>query len=185
MAMRDSRNSQKPGNGQYRAAHRSTAAGSTRKETDDLEQREASESDGLKLALKQFRELGEYFSYYVTAKADIVKLSLWAIALRVVLAALAFVTGAALIISASWLVLSGVAQGLGVLFGDRLWAGNMTTGLLVLAALALGVYCAVSKIMKISRERTIQKYEERQALQRKEFGRDVCDQAAATTSETR
>jgi hypothetical protein len=129
------------------------------------------------------RELREYFSFYVAAKTDSVKLSLRNIVLWIGLAALGFVAVAALIISASWFVLSGTAEGLGVLFGDRLWAGNLTTGLLLLAALGLGMYYTVSKRMNTSRERTVQKYEERQARQREEFGRDVSDQAAATTSE--
>jgi hypothetical protein len=100
-------------------------------------------------------------------------------------AALGFVTVAALIISASWFILSGMAQGLGVLFGDRLWLGKMTTGLLLAAALGLGMYYAVSKRIRASRERTVQKYEERQARQREQFGRDVSGQAAAPAYEKR
>jgi hypothetical protein len=185
MSMRASRNSHTTSNGQYPAALRSARAAPTPKERDDREQGERSEAEGLKLPLKHCRELGEYFSYYVTAKADSVKLSLRAMVLWIASAALGFVTVAALIISASWFILSGMAQGLGVLFGDRLWLGKMTTGLLLAAALGLGMYYAVSKRIRASRERTVQKYEERQARQREQFGRDVSGQAAAPAYEKR
>lgn len=181
--MKSDRNSQTHGNGQPTPEHRSIGDASAPKATDDLDQREPTEPDALKLLLQQFRELAAYFSYYVTAKSDSAKLSLRNIGLWIVLGTLGFVAVAGLIITASWFVLCGTAEGLGVLFGDRLWAGNMTTGLMAFAALGLGMYYAVSKRMKTSRERTVEKYEERQDRQQEEFGHDVSDQAAATPSE--
>jgi len=134
--------------------------------------------DALKLLLKQIHELKEYFSYYVTAKTDSAKLQLRITLFRVVLSALGFVTLAGFLVTAGWFVLSGIAGGLGELFGDRLWIGNIVTGVLASTGLGLGIYYAVARRMRISRKRTIEKYEERQARQQTDFGHKACDQAA-------
>jgi hypothetical protein len=126
---------------------------------DDLGQADRTIPDELKLLLKQFRDLGEYFSYFVTAKTDSVKLSLRYVILYVVFAALGFVTVGGLIVIASWLMLSGVAEGLAELFGNRSWAGSLMTGFLLLAGLGLGTYYTLAHRNRIARERTAQKYE--------------------------
>ena len=120
MTMRAERNSQAPGNGQQTPEHRSTGDSSTATANNDHPQGELTEPDALKLLLKQFRELGEYFSYYLTVKADSAKVSLRNIGLWIVFGTLGFVAVAGLVITASWLLLSGIAEGLGVLCGDRL-----------------------------------------------------------------
>lgn len=122
--------------------------------------------DELKLLVKQFRELGKYFSYFVTTKTDSVKLSLRHVALWVVLAAFGFVAMAGLIVIASWLIFSGIAEGLGGLFGNRSWVGSFTTGILLLAGLWLGMYYAVAKRNRIAREGTAQKYERLTSLKK-------------------
>jgi len=152
-------------------------------QTDDPEQRETTELDALKLLLKQSHELREYLSYYVTAKTDGVKLSLRNTYHWIVLAVLGFVAISGLIITASWFLLSGTAEGLGVLCGGRLWVGKIIAGFLVLAGLGLGMYYTVVKRKITSQERTVQKYEERQAGEQAQFGRNVSDQVAAATSE--
>ena len=149
----------KPTNGRHTPDHRFTADGSAPNATDDLKRGERAIPDELKLLLKQFRELGEYFSYFVSAKADSVKLSLRHIVLWVVLVAVGFVAVGGLIIIASWLLLSGIAEGLSELFGNRSWAGSLVTGILLLGGLGLGTYYTLAKWNKIARERTAQKYE--------------------------
>jgi hypothetical protein len=127
--------------------------------TDDREQQERTIPDELKVLLKQFRELGESFSYFVTAKTDSVKLSLRHVVLWMVLAALGFVAVSGLIVIASWLILSGIADGLSGLFGNRSWAGSFTTGILLLAGLWLGTCYTVANRNRIAREMTAKKYE--------------------------
>lgn len=151
--------------------------------TDDHEQGEKTIPDELKLLLKQFRELGEYFSYFVTAKTDSAKLSLRQFVLWVVLASVGFVALGGLIVIASWLLLSGTAEGLGRLFGDRPWIGSLITGFLPLAGLGVGMYGAVARQSRIARERTAKRYERRQARQQAQFGRNVADWATAATSQ--
>jgi len=152
-------------------------------ETDDPEQREITELNALKHLLNQFHELREYFSYYVTAKTDGVKVSLRNTSLWIVLALLGFIAVGGLIVTANWFVLSGTAEGLGLLCGGRAWAGRIIAGGLFLAALGLGICYTVARRKIASRERTVQKYEKRQAEQRAEFGHNVFDQAAAAASE--
>jgi hypothetical protein len=74
--------------------------------------------------------------------------------LRMALAAFGLVAVAGLIVIASWLTLSGIAEGLGVLLGDRSWLGNSATGFLLLAGLGLGAYYTAAKREKTSRERS-------------------------------
>lgn len=134
--------------------------------------------DAFGLLLKEIRELREYVSYYVAARADGVKLVWRNAALRALLFSLAFVTLAGLLVAAGWLVLNGCAEGLGVAFGNRPWVGAIVTGVATLAGVGLGAYCAVALRSRRSRIETIQRYEQRQTRQRSAFGHNVCDRAA-------
>jgi len=164
------------------AAPEATEDASAPPATDDLEQGEVAEPDPLKLLVKQLQELGEYVSYYVTARTDSARLSLRSTVLRISFAALGLVVVAGLIITATWFVLKGIAEGVGLLFGGRLWVGNIVTGVLLLAGLGLAMYCAVASRRTTSRERVIGKYEQRQARQQEQFGRTVVDPTAVAAS---
>ena len=133
------------------------------------------EHEELKLLLKQFQELREYVSYYAAAKTDGVKCSVRNAVRRLVLAALGFVAVAALIVLASWFVLSGISQGVGALFGRQAWIGALITGVLARAGVGLAMSCTVSTRKNAARKRTVRKYETRNAKQRARFGRDVHD----------
>ena len=106
--------------------------GSTQKKIDDSKKTERSEHDAVTLLLKQFQELREVFSYYLTAKTDGVKLSLRNSLYWIVSASLGLVAISGVIVTANWFVLSGTSEGLGVLFGGRMWAGRIIAGSLVL-----------------------------------------------------
>ena len=111
--------SSKPTNGCPTTDYRFAARVSGPEATEEVEEGERTVSDELKLLLQQFRELGDSFSYFVTAKTDSVKLSLRHVVVWVALAALGFVAVGGLILVASWLILSGMAEGLAELFGNR------------------------------------------------------------------
>jgi flagellar basal body-associated protein FliL len=140
------------------------------------------EPDALKLLVKQLHELGEYVSYYVTAKTDSAKLSLRNTVLWISFAVLGFVIVAGLIITAAWFLLNGIAEGVSVLFGGRLWVGNIVTGVLLLVGLGFAMYYTVAARRMTSRERMVRKYEQRQARQQAQFGRNVHDPTADTAS---
>jgi hypothetical protein len=149
----------KPTNGRHTQDNRGAQHGKVPDNKADPEQQERTIPDELKLLLKQLGELGEYFSYFVTAKTDSAKLSFRHVVLWVVLAAFGFVAIAGLIVIASWLIVSGVAGGLSGLFGNRPWAGNFITGILLLGGLWLGTYYNMAKRNKIACETTAKKYE--------------------------
>jgi hypothetical protein len=142
-------------------------------------QKHSPESDPFQLLLCQFQELVEYFSYYVSARADSARLGLRKALFGMTLAALAFVVIASLSVAATWFVLNGAAEGLGVLFGNRPWAGSLLTGLLLLAGLGGGMIAIVVKFKKVAREGTVAKYENRQTRQQGRYGHNVADRAAA------
>ena len=147
------------------------------------EQEPTPEIDPFQLLLRQFRELGEYFWYYLSAKADSAKLGLRNAVFSMTLAALAFVVVASLSVTATWLVLTGTSEGLGLLFGNQPWAGSLVTGLLVVAGLAGGIYGIMIKLKKSVREGTVSKYETQQSRQQDRYGHNVADRAAANGPE--
>ncbi len=143
------------------------------------EQAELPVADEFRRLLRQFHELQEYFAYYLSAKVDRARLGLRNAIVSMALAALAFVVAAGTCVLAIWLVLTGSAEGLGVLFGHRPWAGTLSVGLLLVAALAGGLYGTLSRLRKIAREGTVAKYENRQFQQQARYGHNVADRAAA------
>lgn len=124
-------------------------------------------------------EAKEYVSYFVSAKVDSVKLS---VRKAVLYAGLGLVGGVALVAVvcvAVALLLSGAAQGLGALFGGRMWLGNLTTGLIVMVGLGLAAYVGVRRMIGSHRLTTVQKYEKRQDWERRQFGRSVEEAASS------
>lgn len=134
---------------------------------------ESTEPDGLGLLLKQIQELREYVSYYVAAKTDAVRCSAQNAARRVVLAVLSLVGVGSLIVLGTWFVLSGTAQGLGTLFGDKPWIGTLLSGIAALTGVVTGVQVLAAVHRKSDRRKVVEKYESRRASQRARFGRVV------------
>jgi hypothetical protein len=149
--------------------------GSQPSDPTDAAQQELTERELLKLLLKQFQELREYVSYYAAARTASVKSAVRHALGRIVLAALGFVAFGGLIVMASWLVLSGLAQGVGTLFNNQAWIGPLITGALALASVGLGVCCVAAARRHATFKRTIRDYEARDAQQRARFGHDVHD----------
>ena len=183
MATTTEQDSPPPVNGTPTPEPQRTGDASAPEATDDFAGEELTENDALKLLGKQFRQLAEYFSYYVSAKIDGVKLSLRTAVLWVVLAALGFVAVGGLIVAASCYVLSGFAEGLSVLFNDRAWAGNIMAGLLLLTGLGFGLYFTFVKGKRASLKRRAHKYETRRARQQADFGCDVSKRAKGGPSD--
>lgn len=172
--MRSEQNARHPVQGRPSPEHRgnendaapaAAASGSETSASADAAQPELTEREALKLLLKQFQELRDHVSTYTAARTDSIKCSVRNALRRIVLAALGLVAVGALIVMASWLVLSGIAQGAGALFGDQAWIGPLITGVLVLAGVGSGMLYAVSSRKNASWKRTVRKYETRQARQ--------------------
>jgi len=159
--------------------------GSAPAATDDVERKVATAFDEPESLTQQLRELTEYLLHYLSAKSDGVKLSVQSDAFGVGLTALGFVAMSGLIVAASWCMVSGGAEGLAMLLGGRIWAGNMVAGVLVLSALGLELSAFTGKRKRTTRERTARKYEDRQARQQAEFGHNVCERAASGVRENK
>jgi hypothetical protein len=123
--------------------------------------------------LLQVDELREYFSYYLGARADLVR----ARVRRFVFAAIALFIGAVaaatFAATSAALLLVGLGEGLGRLLGDRIWLGNSLVGALVLIFIGLGGLLAARWLSNTSRLRTTRTYAQRRERQRRQFGRDV------------
>src|SRR4051794_7065410 len=83
--------------------------------------------------LAHLADLREQASLYAEATADRVKLTVRQAAVRAALGCLALLAGAAVVVTAAVLMLNGIAGGIGALIGNRLWAGQLITGLGLLA----------------------------------------------------
>lgn len=139
--------------------------------------REQSAVDALQQLLTQVGEVWEYLTYFVQAKVGGITYSLRQMATLAVLGIIGLITAAGLMVTAVVLLLTGVAQGLAIAFGNRLWLGNAVTGfgLLVLLALVLGV--GIRRQRRRSYAQRKQEYAERQLRQQAAFGRNVADHA--------
>lgn len=123
--------------------------------------------------LRHLAELREYAATYSQVKADRWKLSARQAAIRAVLGSVAAVAGIGFVVTASVMVLNGIAGGLAELMGDRWWAGQLVTGLLLFIALGLAAWLGVRSITKSSRQRTVERYEQRYREQQARFGHDA------------
>lgn len=128
---------------------------------------------------RQFSELKDYASYYLVAKADQVKLTLRNLGLYAALGVLGALAGAALIITATVLLVQGLAQLVNkpLPYALQPWLGNIVVGLLLLGLVGGGAYWAMNKVFGASRKRTVQKYENRRRQQSVNYGHNVQERA--------
>jgi hypothetical protein len=135
--------------------------------------------DAAKKVLDQVAELREYAAYLAAVKLDSLKLTLRKLLIFAALGIVAAIAGVVAICLAVTQVLYGIADGLGLLFGEHYWAGHLLTGALVIGGTALSVVLMVRKVTGASREGTLRKYEIRKSQQKAQYGRDI-QQTAST-----
>jgi len=121
--------------------------------------------------------LREYLALYVAAQADSFRLRVRKLVLAAVGGLLALLAGAAVVMAAAALIVRGIAGGLTRLLGGQAWAGDLLTGVLVLATVGLLTYFAMRGAVRASRQRTVNKYERRRDKQRTAFGRHAGQRA--------
>jgi len=135
--------------------------------------------EAAKRLMQHWAELREYGAYLLEVKADLFKHKLRSILANAALGVLGLMAGFAVILISVWQLLSGIAGGLGELLDDRLWLGNLVTGLAFLAVIGIGISVGLGRWQSASREATVEKYEQRKRRQKSQFGRDVQDAAGA------
>jgi hypothetical protein len=131
--------------------------------------------DGL---MKHVRELIEYASFYVETRKDSVRASIRGLILKAALGVLAGIIGATVLIVATVYLMSGIAAGLGWLFGERWELGRFALAAIVLVALGIGAFVMMKMMDRKARQRTVKKYEQRQQNQQSRFGNSVRQRAA-------
>jgi hypothetical protein len=143
-----------------------------------------SPADAFKELGSHLGELKEYATYYVAAKADGMKASVRNAGLYAVLGIMGLMIGGATVVTATVLLLTGIAHAIGQIFRydplvppDRTWIGEITVGLVILLAIGVGAMLFMKKFTAASRERTVKKYESRQQQQRVQYGHDVHERA--------
>jgi hypothetical protein len=125
-------------------------------------------------------ELKEYGSYFLAARIDGIKQSIRNVGLYAALGLLGLIIAGAILATAAGLIVVGIGQALGALFGGRLWLGYLVTGVVILAVVGIGAWMLTRKLTGAWRSSTIKKYEQRKATQRIRFGgRNVTDRAVA------
>jgi len=133
--------------------------------------------EALHVLLQQGIELYAYFSHFIRAQIDALKLSgrqiiLWAAvgSLGVVLVVSALVMGVVLF-------LSGLAAGVGTAVGGAMWLGQIIVGLGFLILFGIVLLLGWSRLQSRSRSQKVQDYAERQQQQRLQFGHSVAERA--------
>jgi len=122
---------------------------------------------------RQYDELREYVGLYLSARIDAIRAAARRTVLSLVTGALVLLVAGSALITATVIGILGIAELIGHLLGDRLWAGYLITGFGLLLIVGLALLVVSSNLKRTSRERTIRKYAKRRQEQRAHFGRDV------------
>src|SRR2546430_1683514 len=83
--------------------------------------------EALSAVFKQLAEAIEYLAYLLATQVDRVKLKVRNVLLLTALGVIGAAVAMAFLACTVWLLLSGLAGGVGVLLGDRPWLGSIVT----------------------------------------------------------
>jgi hypothetical protein len=102
-----------------------------------------------------------YVAHYLAARTDAVKVKIRRAIFWIVAAILVLVATIAAVITGVILIFSGIADAMASVFGDRAWAGNLTTGILMLVIIALTTYGGMNSLLKYSYRQLKYNYDRR------------------------
>nr|AXL05498.1 hypothetical protein ACD_62C00083G0012 [uncultured bacterium] len=126
----------------------------------------------------QFDEASEYLGHYFAARSDLWRIRSSKLAWNLAAGIGAGVVGVSLAAVAAACLLAGIAGGLTALLGGRAWAGDLLTGILVLASAGIGFTLIRKRAESARRRRLFAKYEQRHDSQLQRYGHDMSDRAA-------
>jgi len=118
-------------------------------------------------------ELREYAGHYFSARRDLARAKARQTTAKFIAMGLIFLAGGGAVLVSVWLFGTGIALGLSELFGDRIWLGFLSAGLLILGLMSAMTWYGLSRWKKSSRDSTIRQYEQRHKSQHARFGRSV------------
>lgn len=133
--------------------------------------------DALSAVFKQLAEAIEYLAYLLATQVDRVKLKIRNIILLAALGVIAVALAAAFLFCTIWLLLSGIAGGIGELLGDRPWLGGIITSVVILIIATIAVWIVYKRVQSSSWKAVRERYERRQREQKARFGREVKETA--------
>lgn len=105
------------------------------------------------------KTLQEQAAWYAAIRKDAAAAQLRATLAKLALAALGALVAASMVAVSVWLLLSGIARGLGLLFGDRVWLGYLVTGLVILVAFGAVTWFGIRHWKRSSHDSTVEKYD--------------------------
>jgi Mg2+/Co2+ transporter CorB len=149
----------------------------TNRKRSDVEEQDPSAADAWHDLLTQMSELQAYALHLANAKVDGLQHGVRQIATWTAVGIVGLIAAAGVLVTAVVLFLKGVAQGLAIAFGDRIWLGNAVTGLGLLVLMAVMLLIGIRRQQRKSYNQRKQAYAERQLQQRVAFGRNVADHA--------
>jgi arginine exporter protein ArgO len=105
-------------------------------------------------------------------------LGLRRLAILAVAGVVAMLALAAWIITGVVLLLQGATGGLATILNGRVWLANLIVGGGAVLLVALGIAVTYGAWRAASKQRTRQKYDERQRVQRRQYGHSAHDRAS-------
>lgn len=139
-------------------------------------------ADAIRDALRRIGQLREFAAYYASARIDAIKASIRDAGIYAALGLIGVLAAGSIVVVAISLLLIGIAGAFAALLGGRVWLGQIITGAIFLAVLAIGAMVGIRVLRRWFHSKMVQKYEERQRQQRERFGQDVGDEAASEHS---
>jgi hypothetical protein len=160
------------------ASSESTAPGAPPPEQRD----ERATEDVIRTLYLRLGELFDYAAYYLLTRIDAGKHYLKRKILWLSIVALTVLACAGATVTAVVLLCAGVADGLSDLLGHR-WAGELLTGVLLLAVTAGAGYWLMNHLVGQSKRERMMKFEKMRARHRQRYGHDIADAARQASTE--
>jgi hypothetical protein len=130
--------------------------------------------------MSKLSEVREFAAYYVAARLDALKVTVRNVGIYAALGLIGLAAGAAIVVTATVMLLWGIAGAFAALLHGNQWLGAIITSILVFALLAAGVVIGLKMLTRTFKSSMVKKYEDRQRQQRQQFqGRDVRTEATA------
>lgn len=109
--------------------------------------------------LSRLREAATQVRILVSARSDLLRLRAHRALLRLQAAVLLTAAGAAIVVAGIVLLSAGMAEGLGLLVGDRPWLGKLLAGALLLTSAGAGVWLHGWRTRRLHAKELRRKYE--------------------------
>jgi hypothetical protein len=163
-----------------RAKRRARSPRGRRATTSSEELRDSSRSlaDTAADIYKRALEAGDYGKALLEVHQDRAGLAIRRKTTQVVLIAISVCVGITALITATLLVIHGIADGLTDLFAGRQWLGNLVAGVLLLGIGAAAIAGSIRRRDKVQLAKQVKKYEQLRNRHRSRHGRHVADDKA-------